>query len=45
MRLKFLELYGNVVVASSSMGVPLVSFLISHAVIPFPETEQEAGGH
>jgi hypothetical protein len=43
--LRFLESYGSVVVASPSMGVPLVSFGVEHPVIPFPDMEQEAGGH
>jgi len=44
MRLGFLESYGRMVVPSS-VGIPLVSFWVGHAVIPFPEIEQEAGGH
>ena len=38
------ELY-SLVVAASTMGVPLVSFRVGHLVIPLPEMEQEAGSH
>ena len=30
---------------ASSVRVQVVSLSVGHAVIPFPEVEQEAGGH